>query len=462
MTQRNLCGRTLGPVTDGSNGVAYRAPSALVGERDLRLSTWAPDEARPALFFDGYVTPGEQTARALLLIGKVARTRFYTPPGMLARILRQADPVVTSNDDRLRFESFSACSGVAARLDVLPDGMDPAPLSPGTTNVDINPPLRAALTDVRGLDPLHLAVGTDVTVTTLSTQVIEPKVPLPARWVRSFAESQAVAATLSPHARLTPAAARSFIRSLPASSGSKSVLYAAQHRDGLRLTTRAGRDTIPVGGPSRLRLIEPMLRFARGLTVYSPTDQSAPAASLWQLDLEHARLSVLLSPLAMRGFSGEGSLLRDLASDRAAEDAEVVSALLAHEPVVDVELLAHSAGIAQARVERALTHLAASGRVGWDAAERAWFHRELPWLPQRLEKDNPRLAGARTLVADGAVRIDGDRAVVTGTSGPHLVRLTERGLACTCAWFAQHGTSRGPCKHALAVEISLGSTEALA
>ncbi len=34
------------------------------------------------------------------------------------------DPVVTSHEDRLRFESFSGCCGVYARLDVLPGGLD--------------------------------------------------------------------------------------------------------------------------------------------------------------------------------------------------------------------------------------------------------------------------------------------------------------------------------------------------
>ncbi len=98
-------------------------------------------------------------------MARVARTRFYTPPGMLAAILRAADPVVTSNGDRLRFESFSACCGVYARYDVLPGGLDGPALDTGTTNVDFNPPMREALARVGGLRPLHLAVGEDVAVT---------------------------------------------------------------------------------------------------------------------------------------------------------------------------------------------------------------------------------------------------------------------------------------------------------
>ena len=55
---------------------------------------------------------------------------------MITEILR--DPVVTSNDDRLRFESFSGCGGVHARLDLLPDALDEAPRASGTTNVDFS------------------------------------------------------------------------------------------------------------------------------------------------------------------------------------------------------------------------------------------------------------------------------------------------------------------------------------
>ena len=47
--------------------------------------------------------------------------------------------------DRLRFESFSACAGVYARLDLEPGVLDGRPREWGTTNVDFNTPMRAAL-----------------------------------------------------------------------------------------------------------------------------------------------------------------------------------------------------------------------------------------------------------------------------------------------------------------------------
>ena len=116
---------------------------------DLRLATSGGTSstgvASHPYFFEGFVEHAEPFAAALLVVARVARTRFYTPPGMLAAILRVADPIVTSNGDRLRFESFSACCGVYCRLDALPGGLDRPPRDTGTTNVDFNAPMRVRL-----------------------------------------------------------------------------------------------------------------------------------------------------------------------------------------------------------------------------------------------------------------------------------------------------------------------------
>ena len=62
-------------------------------------------------FFSGFMERPDVIAASLLVVARVARTRYYTPPGMVAAILRAADPVVTSTREGLRFESFSACCG---------------------------------------------------------------------------------------------------------------------------------------------------------------------------------------------------------------------------------------------------------------------------------------------------------------------------------------------------------------
>lgn len=435
----------------------------LDGAPDLRLATsgglTADGPAEHPRFFDGFLGHAEQMATALLLVSRVARTRYYVPPGMLAAVLRAADPVVTSNGDRLRFESFSACCGVYARLDALPGALDGPALATGTTNVDVNPPLRRALAGIGGDDALHLAVGEDVTVTTASGSVTEEKVPLPERWLKGFAEVQVVGSTMRPVLEVSAAEARRFVRSLPASTGGRSaLLWAVPAGRGLRLTSRPGTDAVCVAGPERLRALEPVLRFASSLRAYAPAVavHGRPAAAVWEVVLADARLSVALSPEVSRGFSGEGGVLRDLADADAETDAELVGAVLAFEPRIDVVALAADTGLAAERVLRALGRLGAAGRVGFDVHEGAFFHRELPYDPAVLEGMHPRLRDARELVASGAVGSPGADGVVVVRSGEltYAVRATPTGLRCTCPWYGRHRDDRGPCKHALAVELA--------
>jgi hypothetical protein len=48
-------------------------------------------------------------------------SRFFVPPAMLERILALADPIVTSGGGMLRFEGFSGCRSVYARVDLTPE-----------------------------------------------------------------------------------------------------------------------------------------------------------------------------------------------------------------------------------------------------------------------------------------------------------------------------------------------------
>jgi hypothetical protein len=436
----------------------YARPSAAAarsGRTDVVLSTsGGTASAGPAAhprFFSGFLGHAEQMAAALLVVARVARTRFHTPPGMLAAVIG-ADPVVTSNGDRLRFESFSACCGVYARLDVLGAALDAPLLDTGTTNVDLNPPVREALARVSGLDPLHLDVGEDVVVTTLDGSVTERRVPLPERWLRGFAEVQLAAAATAPVLELPAVEARRFVRGLPTAGGGP-VLWVVAAGRGARLTGRGGAGAVPLAGPARLRVLEPLLHHASVLRAYAAAGSTA---SVWELGLRDARMVVVLSPEVSRGFSGEGGVLRDLADERSAGDADLVAALLAYEPRIDVAALARGAGIVPARVRAALGRLGAAGRVGWDCAESAFFHRELPYDPAVLEGMHPRLRDARALLDAGAVRPDPDDPTTTCVrSGDveHVVRRSDTGPRCTCPWWGRHRGSRGPCKHVLAAEL---------
>ncbi|MFD6972097.1 SWIM zinc finger family protein [Streptomyces sp. NPDC059949] len=452
--------------------LAYARPSALTAEQGSSLLgletsgglTPVGPEAHPT-FFAGFLSSPQAAARGLLAVADVAAARYYQ------RTLRASlDPVVTANGDRLRFESFSGCCGVYARLDVLPEGLDGADTGHGTTNVDVNNPLREALSRMTGDEPLHLRVGPDeLAVTTLDGPVVEKKVPLPDRWLRGFAESQVVTAGFDLRAELSAAEAVRFLRSLPRTTattgaGSRAPLWVVPAGRTLRPTTRPVPGAVCLPGPERLSALQRVLRHATGLRVYGPAGhEGAATAGAWEVTLPGMRLTLTLSPEPSRGFSGEGGVLEALATDEAAADAELVSVLLSWEPLIDVADLAAQSGLSTQRVRAALVRLGTAGRVGYDAADAAYFHRELPYDARRAERHNPRLAAARTLLADGAVLLHtaagagGDAGTATVRSGERRYQVREAAggvLGCTCQWWADYRGRRGPCKHALAVRMA--------
>lgn len=137
--------------------------------------------------------------------------------------------------------------------------------------------------------------------------------------------------------------------------------------------------------------------------------------------------------------------------------------LLSWEPRIDTADLAARSGLSPQRVRGALTRLGTAGRVGYDAADAAYFHRELPYDAGRAEARNPRLTAARALLADDAVHLHTPTAATAGPrtatvrSGERHYQVREAAggvLSCTCQWWADYRGRRGPCKHALAVRMA--------
>lgn len=413
-------------------------------------ATPAGPATHPA-FFRGFMTRAEQCAQGLIALSNVAQSRYHQPNLAYLR-----DPVATSHGDRVRFESFSGCCGVYARMDVLEGGLDGDILGRGTTNVDINPPLREALARVGGVEPMRVEIGADeMAIDTLDGRVVERKVPLPERWVRGFAEVAPIVSGMRERAVLDAVEARRFLRGLPRSASAP--LWVVSSGRGLRVTSRPAPGAVSLAGPSRLESMIPLLRFASGLRVWGPDveSRSHPAASAWELVLGDARYVLVISPDATRGFSGEGAALHLLADEDADRVAEYVGDELAWDPTIAHDALASATGLAADQVATGLAQLGASGRVGFDLAEEAYFHRELPYDTD-VEKANPRLRNARRLVESGAVRIEGSRAVVTVDDHVQHVALGDV-TSCTCQWWGKYQGTRGPCKHVLAVQILIGA-----
>jgi hypothetical protein len=436
---------------------AYRAQSGLVvdGDRSLleletALGLTPSGLVEQPRFFSGMLARPEVAAAGLLAVADVAGTRYFDAG--LAKRIANMDPVVTASGDRLRFESFSLCNGVHARFDLLADGIDAGEVAHGTTNVDINQPLRTALAGVGATTLVHLDVGTDgLAVSTPDATHHERKVDLPDRWVRGFAETPVIASQMDQRAELPGPAAARWIASLPRTLPGRSY-HLLPSPGGLRQSVRPGPGSVHLAGTGRLGAAARVTRFASRLQVFGDGD----LASAWVFELPGARLTLLLSPEPFRGFSGEGRLLESLTTERAEGDASRLLEHLAWEPVIDAAALATATGLPRPEVDAAITHLATAGKVGFDLADGTWFHRELPWDRERAEKDNPRLRDARRLVAEGAVEPTADGAIVTSGDHRHWVTRDGDTLRCTCLWWAKYEGRRGPCKHVLATRLRAG------
>ncbi|UOQ89361.1 SWIM zinc finger domain-containing protein [Agromyces endophyticus] len=405
-------------------------------------------------FFHGFATEPQVLARGLLSLADITATRYfkYTPT-------TQRDPVLTAHGDRLRAEVFSACNSVYARFDLLASGMDGGDVARGTTNVDLGMATRRALAAIGRNELLHLEVGRrGLVMATPGVFATERPVEMPGRWIPALGNVAELHRALSPAFSVGRAAARALLASIPAATGAAATGWLTPAASGIRVAPRRTAGAVHVHGLHRLSALKRLIPHVNGLTVYASAGDE-PGATAFEVELPHARMLLGLTTEAWRGFSGEGSLLGALADPVVAEVAALVSALLSFEPVIDVERLRRAAGLTTREVESGIAVLAASGRVGWDLEAGAHFHRELPDEPERVTRDNPRVAAARRLVAAGLV----DRASAAGEWLVHAgsatepvsytVREADGSLSCTCTWQLTGRGDRGPCKHALAVQI---------
>jgi hypothetical protein len=399
----------------------------------------------------------QATAKALRAVSDMAGSRFYVPPAMLARILREADPVATVSPEAIRFESFSACCSAYMRLDLDDDALaETTRRSSGTTNVDFGKAMKQALATVRPDAALSLQIASSgVSVQHERGAAVEEKVPLPLRWIRGFAEVQHHMAGMEHRFSLGRVAALRFLRSLPRSKDDRQT-WVSLTGGSARIGASQIKGAVPLTGAHRLALLERPCLFATGIDVFWNRELGSSA---WVLNLPGQRLTIVVNAQPWRGFSGDGRLLSWLARADDRSDA-LLRAQLNWQTSLDEASLAASTGLAPEDIRSGLARLAATGLVGYDLMRRSWFHRRLPFDLSRLEQLNPRLKAASELVAKAAVSIgpDGTTGHVSSADVVHAVTVQDGELRCTCPWFAKNGTTRGPCKHALAFELTMQCT----
>ncbi|MDH6322787.1 MULTISPECIES: SWIM zinc finger family protein [unclassified Parabacteroides] len=439
----------------------YREASELTRkekESNLFLSKYSeiqkPTEA-PCFFWGNLKNP-YMLARCLVTLSNVVQTTFHLS---VIELRRLRDPIVTAGNEKLRFEGFSHCAGAYARVDVLPDGLDGEFLESGTTNVDFNPPMIAALSSVRESDNLLLSVGSkELALHKEGRKIVERKVPLPAQWIKGLTSVQLYLSEAEEVHTFNKIEALKLFQGIPR----------AQVKSDYYLITRGGRpmfspvksaEAICVGGLHRLRLVEPLLPYIDKLKVFPhPTMQS----TTWQLYFGAIRFSYTLSRDTWRGFSGEGAALESLIEDipdglleamdkYSYANQEFNPTLFAMREQLEVELADNLTG-----------RLAAMGLLGFDLDDNRFFYRQLPYKLERILGLNPRLKGAVKLLAEGKVMIisqtaDRTEARVEGSGVSHTVIINREQARCTCAWYSKYQGERGLCKHVLAVKKLLNT-----
>ena len=438
----------------------YSSPSEIAinsaGNPQLSLATCDSNQNNPH-FFDGKVLHPRIMGDMLVTLTDVVRTHFFLPrPSIL-------DPVLTSNEQLLRLEGFSGCCGVYARVDLPTSFFDGELFGRGTTNVDFNTPMRNALMRLRDNEDVQFAVGNDgVELTKGEEKTVEKKVKLPLRWIKGFSEVQAYQPSLELMMEVNAADALRFVRSLPKTAKPKMPSYVISAGRSIRLSQRAQKGAVKLLGTHRVKVIEPLLARAKSLRIWSDPFNGTSA---WEVRFPIGSFFLMISPEVFRGFSGEGQVLSSLAEPPPDELIAQVRAQLKWQSSIDVEAVAKSLAIDTGDVETSLAVLGSRGVAGFDVTNQQYFHRELPFDLSKVEDLQPRLKQARKLVEGGGINLisqDKDIYVyqVPGTGTHHRVRITEPEASCTCPWFSKYQGSRGPCKHILAAQLTMGEVDA--
>jgi len=402
-------------------------------------------------FFWGRLTDPYTTARCLLTLSNVVQSSFNLSPFQLALL---KDPIVTAGNEKIRFEGFSHCAGVYARVDILSNGHDGEFLESGTTNVDFNQPMLSALSSIRKNENVLLSIGQkEVGLHRENQNVIERKVPLPVKWIKGLTSVQMFLSESEKVHSFNRLQALQLFKTIP--TGKPKTDYYLLIRGGKPIFSPVkSNDAITIGGIHRLKLVEPLLAIADELRVFPhPTMQ----ATTWQVYIGPVRFTLSLSRDTWRGFSGEGAALESLIEDIPDQWVELVDNYSYANQEFNATLLAVNEGLDLQKIENITGRLSAIGLLGYDLDENNFFYRRLPFKLSRIMSLNPRLKDAEKLLLEGKVKIisrqdDKIEAQVEGSGVTHIVMLNGDKEQCTCTWFSKNQGERGICKHILAVK----------
>lgn len=433
----------------------YSFPSALTrndGQDELFLSQYSEIQKKESsCFFWGKLSDPYTTARCLITLSNIVQSSFNLSPFEMAKL---KDPIVTAGNEKIRFEGFSHCAGVYARVDILPGGYDGEFPENGTTNVDFNQPMISSLSQIVKNEKVFLSVGKkEVGLQSSSGKVVERKVPLPTKWIKGLTTVQLFLSEAEKMYSFNKIQALQLFQSIP-SGKPKADYYLVVRGNKPVFSPVKSANAICIGGINRLKLIEPLLAYADELRVFPhPQMQS----TTWQLYFGYIRFSFSLSRDSWRGFSGEGAALESLIEEVPDNWIDAVDKYSYVNQAFNPAMLAMNEGLDLKMVDNITGRLSAMGLLGYDLDENHFFYRRLPFKLSRILSLNPRMKDAEKLLSENKVEIissKGNRieAKVEGSGVSHSVILEPEKERCTCTWFSRHQGERGPCKHILAAK----------
>lgn len=453
--RRLYTGKTILVVTKETLSYKYAAKSSLTKEKgaeNLLLSKFSEVEKGSApCFYWGSLKHPFELSRCLITLSNIVQSSFNLSAFQLALL---KDPIVTAGNEQLRFEGFSHCAGVYARVDVLENGQDGEFIESGTTNVDFNTPLIAELGKIKKNDELILSVGQqEVGFHKDGASFTERKVPLPSKWIKGLTTVQQYFSESDYGVTLTRIQAIQLFKTIP--NGKVKTDYFLINRGGKYLfspikSTRA----ICIGGIHRLRLLQPLLPLITRLKIYPHKNMQSVTFILGFTELNFV---FSISRDYWRGFSGEGAALEELIEDLPDALIRAFDTCAYTNQEFNPTLLSFEEPIAITKIDKLATKLSAMGLLGYDLEKNGFFYRRLPFKLERILSLNPRLKGAEKLLEEGKVTILVHSATkiearVAGSGVFHYVVLNDDFQKCTCAWFSRNQGERGACKHILAVK----------
>lgn len=406
-------------------------------------------------FFYGRFADSFLASQCLVTLAKTVRSHFAVAQGLHMRL---RDPIISVGSGQLRFEGFSSCNGVYARVDMDEASLDGEFLNAGCTNIDFNNPTIRAFNEVGRSEKLILGIGEKETNFITETEnIIEKKVSLPNRWIKGLGNVQTYLSDMECAFTLTKIEAIQFFRTVP-KTPVKSDYYIVKETNKCYLSAVAKPGTLRIAGVHRLALLDRLLTLVDSVSFYADESQQSLAITM---HFKNIRMLFVFSPGVYRGFSGEGKTLESQTMVLPDDYILGMNQLCKTNEAFDANLLAIESNVDFKLINDLTATLSSIGLLGYDLHQQQHFYRRLPFKLNRLKSLNPRFANAQKLVANEYIQITSQNggavvAQVKGTDGvTHKVILDSNQNRCTCNWYTNHQDKRGLCKHILGVKMKL-------